>query len=96
GPNAYVVAAFQAPTSPDYVSGPKEPEQAPPSLVYVPSVPEPVYSKFMLLEDEVLPAEKQPLPTATSPTIDLPGYVPELDPEEDLKEDDYDEDPEGD
>ncbi|GJZ27529.1 putative reverse transcriptase domain-containing protein [Tanacetum coccineum] len=30
-PYAYVVASFQAPPSPDYVPGPEEPEQAPPS-----------------------------------------------------------------
>ncbi|GJS21844.1 hypothetical protein Tco_0450476 [Tanacetum coccineum] len=41
-------------------------------------------------EDEILPAEEQPLPAAASPTADSPGYVPESDPEED------DEDPEED
>ncbi|GKG18294.1 hypothetical protein Tco_0372592, partial [Tanacetum coccineum] len=46
-------------------------------------------------EDEVLPAEEQPLPAAVSPTADLPGYVPESDHEEDPEEDD-DEDPEED
>ncbi|GKF07056.1 hypothetical protein Tco_0041280, partial [Tanacetum coccineum] len=51
-----------------------------------------VYPEFMLLEDEILPAEEQPLPAAVSPTVDSPGYVPESDPEEDPKEDD-DEDP---
>ncbi|GKB12343.1 hypothetical protein Tco_0846266 [Tanacetum coccineum] len=30
----------------------------------------------------ILPAEEQPLPAATSPTADSPGYVPESDPEE--------------
>ncbi|GJS57461.1 hypothetical protein Tco_0652245 [Tanacetum coccineum] len=87
-PYAYVVAAFQAPPSLDYVSGPE----------YSPSpdfVPEPVYPEFMPPEDEVLPAEEQPLPAASSPTIDSPGYVPESDPEEDPEEDD-DEDPEED
>ncbi|GJT99041.1 hypothetical protein Tco_1094559 [Tanacetum coccineum] len=39
-PYAYVVSFFQAPPSPDYVSGPKEPEQAPPLPEFV---PEPVY-----------------------------------------------------
>ncbi|GJS06068.1 hypothetical protein Tco_0362864 [Tanacetum coccineum] len=85
-PYAYVVAAFQAPPSPDYVSGP----EYPPSPDFV---PEPVYPEFMPPEDEVLPAEEQPLPAALSPTADSPGYVPELDPE-DPKEDD--EDPEED
>ncbi|GJS63888.1 hypothetical protein Tco_0678452 [Tanacetum coccineum] len=50
-PYAYVVAAFQAPPSPDYVPGPEEPEQAPPSLEFV---PEPVYPEFMSPEDETL------------------------------------------
>nr|GFC11382.1 hypothetical protein [Tanacetum cinerariifolium] len=46
-------------------------------------------------EDEVFPAEEQPLPAATSPTTDSPGYIPEFDPDED-PEDDDDEDPEED
>ncbi|GKB53034.1 hypothetical protein Tco_0903787, partial [Tanacetum coccineum] len=87
-PYAYVVAAFQAPSSPDYMPG----------LEYPPSpefIPEPVYPEFMPLEDEILPAEEQPLPAAVSPTADSPDYVPESDPEEDPEEDD-DEDPEED
>ncbi|GKF24590.1 hypothetical protein Tco_0076912 [Tanacetum coccineum] len=85
---------FQDPPSPDYVPGPEEPEQAPPSPIYVPFVPEPVYPEF-LLEDDVLPAKEQPLPVATSPTTESPGYIPESDLEEDLEEDD-EEDPEED
>ncbi|GKE95466.1 hypothetical protein Tco_1580321 [Tanacetum coccineum] len=87
-PYTYVVAAFQAPLSLDYVSG----------LEYLPLpefVLELVYPEFMPPEDDVLPAEEQPLPAAVSPTADSPGYVPELDPEEDLEEDN-DEDPEED
>ncbi|GKC55708.1 hypothetical protein Tco_1083306, partial [Tanacetum coccineum] len=87
-PYAYVVAAFQAPPSLDYVPGPE----------YLPSpdfVLEPVYPEFMPPEDEVLPVEEQPLPAVVSPTADLPDYVPESDLEEDLEEDD-DEDPEED
>ncbi|GKA44391.1 hypothetical protein Tco_0737115 [Tanacetum coccineum] len=83
-PYAYVVAAFQAPPSPDYVPGP---EHAPPSPVYVPYVPEPVYSEFMPPEDEVLPAEEQPLPAAVSPIADSQGYIPESDLEEDPEKD---------
>ncbi|GJZ66821.1 hypothetical protein Tco_0630061 [Tanacetum coccineum] len=64
---AYVVAAFQAPPSLDYVPGPKEPEQAPLLLEFV---PEPVYPEFMPPEDEVFPAEEQPLPAAILPTAD--------------------------
>ncbi|GJX43090.1 hypothetical protein Tco_0259766 [Tanacetum coccineum] len=49
----------------------------------------------MLPEDDILPAEEQPLPAAVSPTTDSPSYVLESDPEED-PEDDDDEDPEED
>nr|GEX19410.1 putative reverse transcriptase domain-containing protein [Tanacetum cinerariifolium] len=85
----------QAPLSPDYVPGPKEPEQAPPSPVYLPYVPKLVYPKYMPLEDDVFPAEEQPLPIAVTPTAESPGYIPEFDPKEDLEEDD-EEDPEED
>ncbi|GKE67715.1 hypothetical protein Tco_1521876, partial [Tanacetum coccineum] len=84
-PYAYVVAAFQAPPSPDYVPGPEYPPL--PDFV-----PEPVYPEFMPPEDEILPAEEQPLPAAVSPTTDSPGYVLESDPEEDDDED-HEEDP---
>ncbi|GKE93676.1 hypothetical protein Tco_1574771 [Tanacetum coccineum] len=90
--NPYVQVILQAPPSLDYVSGPEEPEQAPPLPDFV---SEPVYPESMPPEDEVLPAEEQPLPAALSPTADSPGYVPELDPEEYPEEDD-DEDPEED
>ncbi|GKE36241.1 hypothetical protein Tco_1459646, partial [Tanacetum coccineum] len=75
-PYAYMVVAFQALPSPNYVSGP----EYPPSIEFV---LEPVYLDFMPPEDEILPAEEQPLPAAISPTADSPGYVPESDPEED-------------
>nr|GEZ49230.1 hypothetical protein [Tanacetum cinerariifolium] len=94
-PYAYVVAAFQALPAPDYVPGPEEPEQAPPSPVYMPYVPEPVYPKYIPVEDEVFPAEEQSLPATASPTTDSPAYIPESDPDEDPKDDD-DEDPEED
>ncbi|GKC18589.1 hypothetical protein Tco_1020739 [Tanacetum coccineum] len=55
----------------------------------------PAYPEFMPPEDEVFPAEEQPLPIAALPTADSPGYVHESDPKEDPKEDD-DEDPEED
>ncbi|GJT99043.1 hypothetical protein Tco_1094561 [Tanacetum coccineum] len=74
-PYAYVVAAFQAPPSPDYVSGP----EYPPSLEFV---PEPVYLEFMPPEYEVFLAEEQPLPATVSPTADSPGYIADFDPEE--------------
>ncbi|GJS39827.1 hypothetical protein Tco_0564870 [Tanacetum coccineum] len=80
-PYAYVVAAFQDPPSPNYVSGP----EYPPSLDFV---LEPVYPEFMLPEDEVFPVEEQPLPTAASSIDDSPGHVLESDPKEDPEEDD--------
>ncbi|GKD92743.1 hypothetical protein Tco_1372580, partial [Tanacetum coccineum] len=83
---------FQDPLSPDYVPGPEEPEQAPPSPIYVPFVPKPVNPEFLPVDDEVFPAEEQPIPAADSPTHQSPGYIPESDPEEDLEEDD-EEDP---
>ncbi|GKB55442.1 hypothetical protein Tco_0906195 [Tanacetum coccineum] len=73
-----------APPSPDYVPGP----EYPPSPEFV---PEPVYPEFMPPEDEVFPAEEQPLPAAVSPTTDSPGYIVDSDPEED--EEDPEEDP---
>ncbi|GKA12054.1 putative reverse transcriptase domain-containing protein, partial [Tanacetum coccineum] len=61
--------------------------QEPPSPDFV---SEPVYPKFMPPEDDVLPAEEQPLHAAVSPTVDSPGYITESDPKEDLEEDDED------
>ncbi|GJY56267.1 hypothetical protein Tco_0455382 [Tanacetum coccineum] len=78
----------EGPPSPDYVLGPEEPEQAPPSPIYIPFVPEPVYPEFLPGDDKVFPAEEQPLPAADSPTHQSPGYIPESDPKEDLEEDD--------
>nr|GFA95403.1 hypothetical protein [Tanacetum cinerariifolium] len=92
-PYAYVVAAFQVLPPPDYVPGPEEPEQAPPSLVYIPYVSKLVYPEYIPPEDDVFPAEEQPLPAAASPAAESPGYIPESEPDEDPKEDD-DEDPE--
>ncbi|GJW05617.1 hypothetical protein Tco_1568040 [Tanacetum coccineum] len=101
-PYAYIMAAYQVPPSPDYIPGP----EVPPSPDYIPGpeepqspppldfVPEPMYPEYIPQEDEILSAEEQPLPAATSPTADSPGYVPESDPEEEPKEDD--EDPEED
>ncbi|GJS92666.1 putative reverse transcriptase domain-containing protein [Tanacetum coccineum] len=76
------------PTITGLCAGPEEPEQAPPSPEFV---PEPVYPKFMPPENEVFPAEEQPLPAAVSPTTDSPGYIADSDPEED--EEDPEEDP---
>nr|GEX91400.1 hypothetical protein [Tanacetum cinerariifolium] len=47
---------------PNNVPGPEEPEQAPPSPVYIPYVPEPIYPEYIPPKDDVFPAEEQPLP----------------------------------
>ncbi|GJS96168.1 hypothetical protein Tco_0803136 [Tanacetum coccineum] len=90
-PYAYVVAAFQAPSSPDYVHGPEELEQSPLSPEFVPEL---VYPEFIPPEDEVFPDEEQPLPAVILSTTDSPGYIVDSDPEED--EEDPKEDPEKD
>ncbi|GJS96304.1 hypothetical protein Tco_0803272 [Tanacetum coccineum] len=97
-PYAYIMAAYEVPPSPDYIPGPEvlpspdyipgpEEPQSPPPQDFV---PEPMYPEYMPQEDEILPAEEQPLPAAASPTANSPGYVPEYDPEEEPKEDDED------
>ncbi|GJV63981.1 hypothetical protein Tco_1474809 [Tanacetum coccineum] len=91
-PYAYIMAAYQVPPSPDYIPGP----EVPPSPDYIPGPEVPPSPDYIPgpEEDEILPAEEQPLPAAASPTADSPGYVPESDPEEEPEEDD--EDPEED
>ncbi|GJR98283.1 hypothetical protein Tco_0270457 [Tanacetum coccineum] len=94
-PSPDYIPGPEGPPSPDYVPGPEEPEHAPPSPIYINFVPEPVYLEFLPVDDEVFPAEEQPMPAADSPTHQSPGYISESDPEEDLEEDD-EEDPEED
>ncbi|GJR73743.1 putative reverse transcriptase domain-containing protein [Tanacetum coccineum] len=73
-----------APPSPDYIPGPEEPQLPPlPEFVL-----EPVYPEYMPQEDEVFPAEEQPLPAAALPTAQSQNYVPESNPEADPEEDD--------
>nr|GEU61721.1 reverse transcriptase domain-containing protein [Tanacetum cinerariifolium] len=60
------------------------------------NVPEPMYPEYIPLEDEhVFPAEEQPLPPVVLPTAELPGYVAESNPEEDLEEYEDDETEDG-
>ncbi|GKA00789.1 hypothetical protein Tco_0673454 [Tanacetum coccineum] len=75
----YVQVALQAPPSPDYIPGPEEP-QSPPLPDFV---PEPVYPEYMPQEDEVFPAEEQPLPAAASPTAQSPDYDESSEDDED-------------
>ncbi|GKF94733.1 hypothetical protein Tco_0284433, partial [Tanacetum coccineum] len=101
-PYAYIVAAYQAPPSPNYMPVPEEP-QSPLPLDFV---PESMYPEYMPLEDEILPAEEQPLPAATLPTIpeeDLADYPADRDDNDDEEEessgddaDDKDEEEDGD
>ncbi|GJV50419.1 hypothetical protein Tco_1440631, partial [Tanacetum coccineum] len=87
------------PPSPDYIPGLEDPQTSPvpqdkderePMFVQAHDpnyVPEPVYPKYIPLEDEhVFPAEEQPLPHVDSPTIESPRYITESDPEEDPEE----------
>ncbi|GKE26919.1 hypothetical protein Tco_1442303 [Tanacetum coccineum] len=72
------------PPSPDYVPGPEEPEQAPPSPVYLPYVPELVYPEYIPpeddsdperdpKEDEEVDPEEDPIP---SPPLPIPSPPP--------------------
>ncbi|GKG33425.1 hypothetical protein Tco_0433584, partial [Tanacetum coccineum] len=79
-------SGVDGPPSLDYVPSPEELEQAPPSPVYLPYVPEPVYPEYILPEDDVFPTDEQPFPAATSPTADSQGYIPESDPKRDPEE----------
>ncbi|GKD65933.1 hypothetical protein Tco_1308041, partial [Tanacetum coccineum] len=97
-----------APSSLDYKPGPEDPHTPPvpqdedeqePRFVQAHDpdfVPEPVYPEYMPLEDEhVFLAEEQPLPLVDSPTAKLPGYIFEMDPEEDPEEYEDDETEDG-
>ncbi|GJV64384.1 hypothetical protein Tco_1475212 [Tanacetum coccineum] len=88
-----------APPSPDYIPGPEEPHTPPvpqdederePMFIHLHDpdyVPEPMYPKYIPLEDEhVFPAEEQPLPPVDSPTAESPGYITKSDLEEDPEE----------
>nr|GFA70729.1 hypothetical protein [Tanacetum cinerariifolium] len=78
----YVEVALQEPPSPDYMSGPEEPEQAPPSPDYIPG---PEHA-----DDEIV-AEDQPYAEDASPIAQSPEYIPEsnfeMHPEDDDNED---------
>nr|GFB78590.1 hypothetical protein [Tanacetum cinerariifolium] len=47
--------------------GPEEPEQAPPSPVYIPYVPDPVYPEYIPPEDDVFPAGESSFAAAARP-----------------------------
>ncbi|GJW98086.1 hypothetical protein Tco_0179894 [Tanacetum coccineum] len=77
------------PPSPDYMPGPKEPEQASLSPDYVPG---PEYPKYLTPSDEEVPIKDQPYVVADPPIALSPGYIAESDPEED-SEDELEEGP---
>ncbi|GJS18296.1 hypothetical protein Tco_0412768 [Tanacetum coccineum] len=78
-PYAYVVAAFQAPPSPDYLLGPEEPEQAPPLPEFI---LEPVYPEFMPLKDDEDPEEDDD----EDPEEDPADYPTDKDDDDDNEE----------
>nr|GEU86670.1 hypothetical protein [Tanacetum cinerariifolium] len=63
----------QAPLSPDYVPSPKKPEQAPPSPVYLPYVPELVYPEDPKEDEEEDPKEDPTNYPADSTVVGLPA-----------------------
>ncbi|GJT69372.1 hypothetical protein Tco_1028658 [Tanacetum coccineum] len=78
-PYAYVEAALQAPLSPDYVFGPKEPKQAPPPPDFV---PEPVYQSYITESDP----EEDPEEDDKDPEEDPADYPTDRDDEEEEEE----------
>ncbi|GJS43202.1 hypothetical protein Tco_0568245 [Tanacetum coccineum] len=84
---------FQDPPSPDYVPGPEEPEQAPPSPMYI--VSEPVYPEF-LPEDDSDPEEDPEEDDEEDPEEDPADYPADRgddrDDEEPSDDDDDDDD----
>ncbi|GJV79274.1 hypothetical protein Tco_1515144 [Tanacetum coccineum] len=97
-----------APPSSDYIPDSEEPQTLPvpqdedkhePMFIqpHEPDyVPEPIYPKYIPLEDEhEFSVEEQPLPPIDSPTVESPGYVTESDPEEDPEEYEDDETKDG-
>ncbi|GKC25505.1 hypothetical protein Tco_1027655 [Tanacetum coccineum] len=69
------VSGPEHPPSPDYVPGPEEPEQAPLSPDYV---PEPEYPEYLVPSNVEAPIEDQPLPDDASLTTLSPGYEEHL------------------
>ncbi|GKD54791.1 hypothetical protein Tco_1288178 [Tanacetum coccineum] len=72
-----------APTSPNYVPGPKEPEQALLSPDYVPG---PEYPEYLALSDKEVPMEDHPYAVTDSLIALSPGYVADSDPKEDYED----------
>nr|GEY82160.1 hypothetical protein [Tanacetum cinerariifolium] len=91
----YVQLVMEVPPSPDYIPGP----EAPPSPDYIPGpeappspdyILRPEYPEYLPPANDVLPAEEQPLPIDVSPTAESSGYITDLEPEMEPKEEDGD------
>ncbi|GJT63982.1 hypothetical protein Tco_1015462 [Tanacetum coccineum] len=94
----YLMEAFR-PEDPQTPLVPQDEDEREPMFVQAHDpdyVPEPIYPKYIPLEDEhEFSAEEQPLPPVDSPTVESPGYVTESDPEEDPEEYEDDETEDG-
>ncbi|GKG00180.1 hypothetical protein Tco_0301870, partial [Tanacetum coccineum] len=88
-----------APPSPDHIPDFEEPQiplvpqdedEREPMFIQLHDpdyMPEPIYPEYIPLEDKhEFSVEEQPLPLVDSPTAESPGYVVELNPEEDPEE----------
>ncbi|GKF80915.1 hypothetical protein Tco_0239517, partial [Tanacetum coccineum] len=97
-----------APPSSDYIPGledpqtplvPQDEDECEPMFLQAHDpdyVSEPIYPKYITLEDEhEFPTEEQPLPPVDLPTAESPGYVTKSDLEEDPKEYEDDETEDG-
>ncbi|GKE18286.1 hypothetical protein Tco_1425863 [Tanacetum coccineum] len=71
-PSSDYVPGLEHPPSPDYVLGPKEPEQEKLSPDYVPELK---YPEYLVPFDAEAPIEDHPLPYDASPIALSPGYV---------------------
>ncbi|GJZ31609.1 hypothetical protein Tco_0576656 [Tanacetum coccineum] len=84
-PYAYIMAAYQVPPSSDYVPGPEEPDQAPPSPIYLPYVPKPVYPEYIPPKDDSDP-EEEPEGDDEDPEEDPADYPADRDDDEEEEE----------
>ncbi|GJX84710.1 putative reverse transcriptase domain-containing protein [Tanacetum coccineum] len=71
------------PSSPDYMPGSEEPEQASLSPDYMPG---PEYPEYLALSEEEVPVVDQSYAVAESPIALSPGYITDSDLEEDLED----------
>ncbi|GJQ99840.1 hypothetical protein Tco_0522825 [Tanacetum coccineum] len=71
------------PPSPDYVSGPEEPEQAPPSLDYVLGLE---YPEYLAPSDAEIPVDYQTHAADASPTALSPSNIADSNPEDESED----------